>query len=64
MPVFVRYEELTGRSYTVFYDDDDPNTLVREELGPPGETGRGPEDGLMGAAFTAVNGTLAPLGLP
>lgn len=26
-PVFVRYEELTGRSFRVFYDDDDPNRV-------------------------------------
>jgi hypothetical protein len=51
MPVFVRYEELTGRSLKVFYDDDDPNKLVREEQVRPGEAEQGPKDGLMGAGF-------------
>ena len=30
MPVFVRYEELTGRSFKVFYNDDEPNKVIRE----------------------------------
>ena len=51
MPVFVRYEELTGRSFRVFYDDDDPNKLVREEQVEPGADEQGPKDGLMGAGF-------------
>lgn len=51
MPVFVRYEELTGRSFRVFYDDDDPNKLVREEQVAPGDAEQGPKDGLMGAGF-------------
>jgi hypothetical protein len=51
MPVFVRYEELSGRSFKVFYDDDDPNKLIREEQVAPGEAERGPKDGLMGAGF-------------
>jgi Immunity protein 26 len=51
MPVFVRYEELTGRSFRVFYDDSDPNKLLREERVPPGEAAQGPKDGLMGAGF-------------
>ena len=50
MPVFVRCEELTGRSFRVFYDDDDPNKLLREEQVSRGEA-RGPKDGLMGAGF-------------
>jgi hypothetical protein len=51
MPVFVRYEELTGRSFRVFYNDDDPNKLIREERAAPGEGKQGPKDGLMGAGF-------------
>jgi len=51
MPVFVRYEELSGRPFKVFYDDDDPNKLLREEQVPPGEAEQGPKDGLMGAGF-------------
>jgi hypothetical protein len=53
MPVFVRYEELTGRSFRVFYDDDDPNKLIREERAAPGEGKQGPKDGLMGTGFAA-----------
>lgn len=51
MPAFVRYEELTGRSFKVLYDDTDPNKLVREELIPPGEAEQGPKDGLLGAGY-------------
>jgi hypothetical protein len=51
MPVFVRYEELSGRSFKVFYDDDDPNKLIREEQVSPGKAEQGPKDGLMGAGF-------------
>ena len=43
--------KLTGRSYRVFYDDDDPNKLVREEQVEPGADEQGPKDGLMGAGF-------------
>jgi hypothetical protein len=51
MPVFVRYEELTGRSFRVFYDGDDPNRVLREEQIAPGEAEQAPKDGLMGAGF-------------
>lgn len=51
MPVFVRYEELTGRSFHVFYDGDDPAKLLREEQIAPGTDEQGPKDGLMGAGF-------------
>lgn len=53
-PVFVRYEELTGRSFHVFYDDDDPNLVLREERVTPGESEQVPKDGLMGAGFTEI----------
>jgi hypothetical protein len=51
MPVFVRYEELTGRSFRVFYDPDDPNKVLREEQVAPGAAEQGPKDGLMGAGY-------------
>ncbi len=51
MPVLVRYEELTGRSFKVFYEDDDPNMLVREEQVAPGAKEQGPSGGLMGAGY-------------
>jgi hypothetical protein len=50
-PVFVRYEELTGRSFRVFCDDDNPNRVLREEQVAPGEAEQAPKDGLMGAGF-------------
>jgi hypothetical protein len=48
-PVFVRYEELTGRSFHVFYHDDDPSRVLREDQVAPGEAAQAPKDGLMGA---------------
>lgn len=51
MPVFVRYEELTGRSFKVTYDEDDPARMLEEEKIPPRAAGQGPKDGLMGAGF-------------
>lgn len=51
MPVFVRYEELTGRTFRVFYDDADPNLVLREEEVTPGPAEQAPKDGLMGAGF-------------
>ncbi|HVZ87865.1 MAG TPA: immunity 26/phosphotriesterase HocA family protein [Polyangia bacterium] len=51
MPVFVRYEELSGRSFRAFYDDDDPNKLLREEQVSPGAAEQGPKDTMMGAGF-------------
>jgi hypothetical protein len=51
MPVFVRYEELTGRTFRMFFDDDDPNRLVRQEQVSPRDAIGAPEVGLMGAGF-------------
>jgi hypothetical protein len=51
VPVFIRYEELSGRSFQVFYSDEDPAALVREERISPGEAEYGPKDGLAGAGF-------------
>jgi Immunity protein 26 len=49
MPIFVRYEELTGRFFKVRYDDDDPNRVIGEEEVPPGAAEQLPEDGAYGA---------------
>lgn len=54
MPVFVRYEELTGRSSHVFYDPDNPVVLLQEEYLAPGLAEQGPTDGLMGAGFVEL----------
>jgi Immunity protein 26 len=52
MPALVRYEELTGRTFRVIYDDDDPNRFVREERLTPDEVSTdAPKDGLMGPGF-------------
>ena len=51
MPTFLRYEELCGRTFRVFYDDDDPNRVLREEQVIPGPSEQGPKDGLMGVGF-------------
>jgi hypothetical protein len=54
MPAFVRYEELTGRSFRVFYDDDDPVQVMREEQVAPGVGEQGPKNGLMGAGYVEI----------
>lgn len=51
MPPLIRYEELSGRSFKVYYDDNDPNRLLREDQIPPGVAEQAPKDGLMGAGF-------------
>jgi hypothetical protein len=53
-PVFVRYEELTGRSFHVRYDDSDPARIIDESLVAPGPAEQGPKDGLMGAGFVEL----------
>ena len=40
---------VTGRSFRVYYDGNDPNRLVREEQVPPGIDEQGAKDGLLGA---------------
>lgn len=50
-PVFVRHEELSGRSIRIVYDDDDPNRVLSEEVIASSGTEQGPKDGLMGAGF-------------
>ncbi|WP_187271856.1 immunity 26/phosphotriesterase HocA family protein [Aeromicrobium terrae] len=54
MPEFVRYEELTGRSFKVVYDDGNPNKRLREEEIQPGVAEQRPKDGLMGAGFVEI----------
>jgi hypothetical protein len=51
MPVFVRYEELTGRSIRVIYDADDPAKMMQEEEILPGADEQQPKEGLMGAGY-------------
>jgi Immunity protein 26 len=51
-PVFLRYEELTGRSFHVFYDDKTPTKCSVRSRVAPGEAQQAPKDGLMGAGFT------------
>jgi hypothetical protein len=53
-PLFVRYEELTGRMFHVQYDDDDPARVIGEMLVEAGPAGQGPKDGLMGAGFVEI----------
>jgi hypothetical protein len=53
-PVFKRWEELTGRTFKVFYDERDPAAIIGEQLIAPGESFAGPEDGMMGAGFVEL----------
>lgn len=48
MPLFTRYEELTGRSFRVSYDEKDPSRVVGEEQVPPGKEEHLPPNGLLG----------------
>jgi hypothetical protein len=50
-PTFVRYEELTGRTFHVRYDDADPARVIDESQVTPGLAEQRPMDGLMGAGF-------------
>lgn len=53
-PLFSRYEELTGRSFLVYYDDFDPGKRSREEQVAPAVAVTQPEDGLMGPGFVEI----------
>lgn len=53
-PAFIRYEELTGRTFHVYYDDADPHRVVRRAQVAPGIAEQGPTDGLMGAGFVEI----------
>jgi hypothetical protein len=50
----VRYEELTGRTFHVHYDDADPARLIRETLMSHGLAEQASTDGLMGAGFVEL----------
>lgn len=50
MPEFVRYEELTGRSLSVIYDDNDPSRVIGEYPVTPGVA----EPGMIGAGFVEI----------
>jgi hypothetical protein len=54
MPVFIRYEELTGRTFRVFYDDKNPANVLAEEGILPGEPTEGPKDGSMGHRYVEL----------
>jgi hypothetical protein len=54
IPILIRYEELTGRTFQVFYDPDDPVKLLREQQVDAGVAEQGPTDGLMGAGFVEI----------
>jgi len=49
MPIFIRYEELTGRTFHVVYDENDPNRRIREQQVAPGVEEQGPKDASFGA---------------
>lgn len=49
VPIFMRAEQLSGRTYEVFYDDNDPGLLLGERLVPSNAPDRGLPDGLLGA---------------
>lgn len=49
MPVFCRYEELTGRSFRAIYPDDNPSERPREELVDPGIGEHLPSNDLWGS---------------
>jgi hypothetical protein len=51
---FVRYEELSGRTFAVYYDDNDALNVVRELEIPSIDAANDPEDGLMGAGFVEM----------
>jgi hypothetical protein len=50
MPVMIRHEELTGRYFRVYRDEEDLVERIREERIAP-EEAEGPEDIGMGAGF-------------
>jgi hypothetical protein len=54
MPVFGRYEELTGRSFLVHYAEDDPNKFIGEELVAAAVAMQAPKDSLFGDVFLEI----------
>jgi hypothetical protein len=51
MPRFVRREELTGRVFRVYFDEDNPVHRIREEQVAEADVRGLPRAGLMGAEF-------------
>ena len=51
MPVFGRFEDLTGRAFRVEYDEDNLPAIVREVPASREEVERLPKDGVSGAGF-------------
>jgi hypothetical protein len=54
IPGLYRCEELTGRSFLVFYDDRNPNHMIREEELAPDSAVNQPKDGLSGAGAIEI----------
>jgi hypothetical protein len=52
-PVFVRHDEMTGRTLHVRYDDS-ASRLISETPVSPGPADPAPQDGLMGAGFVEI----------
>lgn len=48
---FVRYEQLSGKTFLVSYSDFDPNVVVLEQEVQPGVAEQMPPDGLMGYGY-------------
>jgi hypothetical protein len=49
MPLFGRYEELTGRSFKIRYNENNPNEVLDREQVAPGSSEQLPKDTLLGA---------------
>lgn len=54
MPVFGRYEELTGRWFETYYPNDDPSSPNRQRQVPPGPVEQLPRDGMAGAGYVEL----------
>lgn len=54
MPVFGRHEQLTGRSFRVYYSAEDPGKLTNEERSPYADVEQIPSDGLAGSGYVEV----------
>jgi hypothetical protein len=55
MPVFGRFEELTGRAFEVHYADEDPLRVLREVQVEPAAIAGLPSDGLAGHGFAEAS---------
>jgi len=53
-PAFGRFEELTGRSFKVIYDDANPNKVIREEIVDSYDLAGLAKDGLLGAGAVEI----------